>query len=74
MVRESLSDKAEESIRAKPDKLSPSSGTNPVILFILSLNFSHEFSVDAFKIYIPYIFYKKLFVKQVLVVLCDQLL
>ena len=37
---------------AEPDKLSPFSSINPIILFILLLNFSHRFSVDIFKIYI----------------------
>ena len=37
---------------AEPDKLFPFSGTDPIILFILLLNFSHRFSVDTFKIYI----------------------
>ena len=39
---------------------SPFSGTNPVILFILSLYFSHQFSVETSEIY----FYLHLFIKK----------
>ena len=38
--------------RAKPVKLFPFCGTNPIILFILSRDFSHQFSIGTFKIYI----------------------
>ena len=47
---------------AEPDKRFPFIGTNPIILFILILNFSHRISVDTFKIFI----YKRLFIQKVL--------
>ena len=56
---ESLSGKVEKLIgdpqtnlitfRAAPYKLSPFSGTYPIILFILLLNFSYQFSVESFE-------------------------
>ena len=39
---------------AEPDKLFPFSGTDPIILFILLLNFCHRFSIGMFRIYIYY--------------------
>ena len=46
---------------AEPDKL-PFSGTDPIILFILLLDFSNLFSIDTFKNYIYY----RLFIQKVL--------
>ena len=45
----------------EPDKLFPLSGTNPIILFILLLNFFHQLSIDTFKIiYIYFMFIYKM--------------
>ena len=60
--------------KVEPDKLSPFIGTNPIILFILLLNFSRRISVDTFKIYIYlFLFIKISFVKEMLIVSHYQL-